>query len=103
VTKVTSNIRSKIEYFLVIEFCISRCLFVAHSYLLGKKWREAVSLYDRVLSHATSAVTHFQEINSHPQVCLFVCLLFLFSLVVQCFVLSTLGNPVVFLALYIRQ
>lgn len=44
---------------------------MAHSYLLAKKWREAVSLYNRVLSHATSAVTHFQEINSHPQVCLF--------------------------------
>ena len=45
-----------------------RCLFVAHSYLLAKKWREAVSLYNRVLSHATSAVTHFQEISSNSQV-----------------------------------
>lgn len=57
------------KYFLVILLSISRCLFVAHSYLLAKKWREAVSLYNRVLSHATSAVTHFQEINSHTQVC----------------------------------
>lgn len=41
---------------------------MAHSYLLAKKWREAVSLYNRVLSHATSAVTHFQEIESHTKV-----------------------------------
>ncbi|XP_067044030.1 signal recognition particle subunit SRP68-like [Acropora muricata] len=42
-----------------------RCLFVAHSYLLAKKWREAVSLYTRVLGHANSAVAHFQEMNPH--------------------------------------
>lgn len=51
----------------MLEYKAYRCLYVAHSYLLAKKWREAVSLYNRVLSHATSAVTHFHEINSHPQ------------------------------------
>ena len=55
---------------------------MAHSYLLAKKWREAVSLYNRVLSHATSAVTHFQEINSHPQVC-FMSLPVLFSVLLK--------------------
>ena len=69
---------------------------MAHSYLLAKKWREAVSLYNRVLSHATSAVTHFQEINSNPQVCF--CHRHFVTVVTQCFVVSTLGNSVVFVA-----
>ena len=56
---------------------------MAHSYLLAKKWREAVSLYNRVLSHATSAVTHFQEIDSHPQVCLFFSLPWSFRVLLQ--------------------
>lgn len=50
----------------VCFYSFFRCLFVAHSFLLAKKWCEAASLYNRVLSHATSAVTHFQEIDS-PQ------------------------------------
>ncbi|KAJ7390150.1 signal recognition particle subunit srp68 [Desmophyllum pertusum] len=52
----------------MLQYKAHRCLFVAHSYLLAKKWREAVSLYNRVLSHATSAVTHFQEISLLTQV-----------------------------------
>ncbi|XP_068732077.1 signal recognition particle subunit SRP68-like [Montipora capricornis] len=47
----------------MLHYKAQRCLFVAHSYLLAKKWREALSLFTRVLSHAASAVTHFQEIN----------------------------------------
>lgn len=48
---------------------------MAHSYLFTKKWPEAVSLYARVVSHASSAITHFQELGSiELQVCTYYCL-----------------------------
>ena len=48
---------------------------MAHSYLFSKKWPEAVSLYARVVSHASSAITHLQELDSiESQVCTYYCL-----------------------------
>ncbi|EDO32726.1 predicted protein, partial [Nematostella vectensis] len=44
-----------------LEYKAYRCFYIAHSYLLAKKWREAAVLYDRVTSHANSAVSHFRE------------------------------------------
>ncbi|XP_022780603.1 signal recognition particle subunit SRP68-like [Stylophora pistillata] len=52
----------------ILECKAHRCLYVAHSYFLGKKWREAMSLYNHVLILASSAITHFQEFNSLVQV-----------------------------------
>ncbi|KAM7429566.1 signal recognition particle subunit srp68 [Porites harrisoni] len=48
----------------ILQYKAQRCLFVAHSYLFSKKWPEAVSLYARVVSHASSAITHLQELDS---------------------------------------
>ncbi|RMX59028.1 hypothetical protein pdam_00022032 [Pocillopora damicornis] len=51
----------------ILECKAHRCLYVAHSYFLGKKWREAMSLYNHVVNLASSAITHFQEFNSLVQ------------------------------------
>lgn len=66
-------------------FLLFRCLYVAHSYFLGKKWREAMSLYNHVVNLASSAITHFQEFNSLVQVCLYFlhCVLGYFDFVFQ--------------------
>ncbi|KXJ06382.1 Signal recognition particle subunit SRP68 [Exaiptasia diaphana] len=45
----------------ILHFKAYRCFYIAKSYLQAKKWREAAMLYDRVTSHAESAMEHFQE------------------------------------------
>merc|ERR1711881_45767 len=41
-----------------------RCFYIAQSYQQGKKWVEAVALYDRVISYVESAVSGLKKCSS---------------------------------------
>ena len=43
-------------------FSSSRCLYIAHSYLLTKKWKEATALYERVLKYADEAISLYKKL-----------------------------------------
>lgn len=46
-----------------------RCLYIAHSYLLTKKWKEATALYERVVTYAEQAIALYKQLaNEEKQI-----------------------------------
>lgn len=41
---------------------VSRCLYVAHSCLLNKRWKEATALYERVLKYCGEAISLHEKV-----------------------------------------
>lgn len=47
-----------------VSSCCSRCFFIAQSYVLVKKWSEALVLYERVLKYAKEVQAKAKNLNS---------------------------------------
>ena len=44
---------------------VFRCLYIAHSYLLTKRWKEATAIYERVVVYAEQAIELYQQAPSN--------------------------------------
>lgn len=49
-------------------FVIFRCFFIAQSYVLVKKWSEALVLYERVLKYAKEVQSKAKNLNNSLKV-----------------------------------
>lgn len=49
--------------------CNCRCFFIAQSYVLVKKWSEALVLYERVLKYAKEVQSKAKSLNNSLKVC----------------------------------
>lgn len=50
--------------------CLLRCFFIAQSYVLVKKWSEALVLYERVLKYAKEVQSKAKNLNNSLKVSL---------------------------------
>ncbi|XP_028395566.1 signal recognition particle subunit SRP68-like [Dendronephthya gigantea] len=48
-------------------FKAHRCLYIAHSYLVSKKWKEATALYERVLKYAEEASSLYGKLPNEQE------------------------------------
>lgn len=48
--------------------CFLRCFFIAQSYVLVKKWSEALVLYERVLKYAKEVQSKAKNLNNSLKV-----------------------------------
>lgn len=49
-------------------FSLPRCFFIAQSYVLVKKWSEALVLYERVLKYAKEVQSKAKSLNNSLKV-----------------------------------
>lgn len=53
---------------MVSVLCLLRCFFIAQSYVLVKKWSEALVLYERVLKYAKEVQSKAKNLNNSLKV-----------------------------------
>lgn len=57
-----------VEEKIMTLYALSRCFFIAQSYVLVKKWSEALVLYERVLKYAKEVQSKAKSLNNSLKV-----------------------------------
>lgn len=59
-----TDVINDLNYIQIVFF---RCLYIAHTYLLTKRWKEATALYEKVVFYAEEAISQYEQLPNEPK------------------------------------